>query len=216
LAGIASLKETLADRSIPIFMMRKLRDEPVSRLTAAVEPEAEALRATCALACLTHVRDVLAASDQAPGILERQRVDDRAVDLWGSLVALALVADAEDAGDRTAQLLAFARDQAGLRDAEADEGQTARLIAALDAIREESGDELMPGDLLAALQARPVFEWVKSTKRLAGLLQPLGLFRQRPRRGAERRYVYRLDEEILGDLRVRYSAPDPGSDGDEK
>ncbi len=210
LAGIASLKETLADRSIPIFMMRKRRDESVARFTAAVEPEAEALRAACALACLTHIRDVLAASDQAPGLLERERVDDRAVDLWGPLVALTLVADAEDAGDRTARLLALTRELAGLRDADADEGQTTRLVAALDAIRTERGDELVPGDLLAALQVRPGWGWVKSTKRLSGLLQLLGLFPAR-RRGSDGRpgpRTYSLKAATLADLRARFGAPD--------
>jgi hypothetical protein len=37
LAGIGRLSETLADRSIPVFMTRKRREERVGRLTAAVE-----------------------------------------------------------------------------------------------------------------------------------------------------------------------------------
>ena len=43
-------------------------------------------------------------------LLERERVDDRATDLWTPLVALALVADAEDGGTRGGTLLAVARE----------------------------------------------------------------------------------------------------------
>lgn len=211
LAGIGALKETLADRSLPIFMARKRRDEPVARLTAAAESEAEARRAECALACLTHITHIATAYEQAPGLLEREAVDDRAVDLWSPLVALAVVADAEDGGERSRRLLALARDLSGLRDADADDGQTGRLVAALEAIWQERGEEITPADLLAALQERPGWEWVKTTRRLAGLLNPLGLFREQRRQESKRTWVYRLDGDVLADLQVRYGAPEPAA-----
>jgi hypothetical protein len=209
LAGIAGLKETLADRSLPVVMLRRHREERVARLNAASKTEATRLRDLSALAALTHVSNVLTGYDQAPGLLERDELDDRAVDLWAPLVALTLVADSEDQGDRTPRVLALARELADLRDADAESGQTARLVAALVAIRDEHGADLTPDDLVARLRSRPGWEWVKSTRRRAGLLNPLGLFRVQRRDGSGRRvWLYHLDSATLDDLRQRYGGGD--------
>jgi hypothetical protein len=194
-------------------MLRKRRDEPVARCTGAVATEAQALRDACALACLEHIGNVAVAYEQAPAVLERQPLDDRAVDLWSPLIALALVADAEADGTRTERLLALARELAGLRDAEAESGQTVRLVEALDAIRQEAGEELAPADLLATLRSRPGWDWVKSPRRLASLLNPLGLVRTQRRESGRRRWVYRLEGAQLADLRARYGAVD-GPEGE--
>jgi hypothetical protein len=128
------------------------------------------------------------------------------VDLVSPLIAVTLVADAERAGDRTAHLLALARELGGLRDAEADEGPTSRLVAALDRIRQEHGPEVAPDALLRALRALPGWRGVGTTRRLAALLIPLGFHRLERRHGAPR-YIYRLDREQLDDLRARYGGP---------
>jgi hypothetical protein len=207
LAGIAALKDTLADRGLPVFMTRKRLEEKVGRLSAA-RTAAGALRDCCALACLTRIEDILAAAEHAAGVLEHERVDDRATDLWTPLVALALVADAEDNGTRTKTLLELAVKFGGLRDAEQDEGQTARLVEALLAIRATQTAEpveLAPETLRAALADRPGWDWVKTTKRLAGLLNPLGFVNtQRRRPDGKRGWAYDLDSERLKDLSARY------------
>jgi len=115
LAGIAGLKDTLEDRARPLFMLGKRRNEVVSRLNRATDTEAQALRDQCALACLTHIQNVITAYDGAPAALEQEGIDDRAVDLWSPLVAITLVADAEDDGSRTLQLLDLARSRDRLR-----------------------------------------------------------------------------------------------------
>jgi hypothetical protein len=207
LAGIAGLKETLEDRSLPVFLLRKRRDEPVTRVTAASEAEAQTLRDACALACLGHIRDVCFAYEQAPGALEREPLDDRAVDLWSPLVAVTLVADAEQEGTRTGRLLALARELAGLRDAEAEAGQTARLLRALDEIRAAEGEVLTPTRLLQALKTRPGWDWIKSPRGLAALLHPLGLFSAAARVDGRPARVYRLDLQELADRLARYGPP---------
>ncbi len=106
IAGIAGLKDTLEDRSLTLVMFRRRKDEAVVRLGRETEREAQALRDACALACLTRIQDILAAYDLAPTILERQEVDDRAVDLWTPLLALGMVADAEAGGNRAERILA--------------------------------------------------------------------------------------------------------------
>ena len=185
-------------------MARKRRDQKVARLTAAVETEAGGLRDRCALACLSRIEDIITASGQAPLLLERERVDDRATDLWTPLIALALVGDAEDDGTRAETLLAVARKLGEFRDADQDDGQTVRLVEALKVIRDTRCEVLVPDALRTALAERPGWEWVKNNRRLAGLLNPLGLVRKQERDGSERRWVYRLDADLLADLTARY------------
>jgi hypothetical protein len=208
LAGIGALKDVLEDRTLPVFLLRRLLDEPVMRLTRTVTAEAQALRDRCGLACLTRIGDIVTAYDQAPALLEQQGVDDRAVDLWAPVVAVALVADAEDGGSRVHAVLAVAHDASRLRDAEADGGQAARLLDALDWVRQAHGEQMTPNDLLAALQTRPGWGFVKSTRRLAGLLNPLGLFREQVREGTRRSWYYTLKPTALADLRRRYTPQD--------
>ena len=57
---------------------------------------------------------------------------------------------------------------------------------------------------LDALRARPGWDWLKSTRRLAGLLNPLGIVRQQVRAGDRRRWCYVLQASQLADLRARY------------
>src|SRR2546425_6704425 len=83
-----------------------------------------------------------------------------------------LVADAEDDGSRTRELLELARDLGTARDADSEAGTTARLLEALDTIRSGLGETPAPTELLEALRARPGWDWLKSTRRLAGPAEP--------------------------------------------
>ncbi len=96
LAGIAGLKETLEDRALPLFMLRKRRGETVARLSRDTDAEAQALRQACGLACLTQIQRIVSAYEEAPALLEREAIDDRAVDLWSGLVAVTVVLDARE------------------------------------------------------------------------------------------------------------------------
>jgi hypothetical protein len=53
-------------------------------------------------------------------------VDDRAVDLWAPLLALAMVADVEAGGDRAERLLRAARELSEPREADDESGQSGR------------------------------------------------------------------------------------------
>ena len=156
---------------------------------------------------------MLTAYDGAPTVLEQEGIDDRAVDLWSPLVAITLVADAENDGSRTRELLDLARDLGTVRDADADAGTTARLLEALEAIRTKVGETPAPGEVLEALRARPGWEWLKSARRLAGLLNPLGIARRQLWNGGRRRWCYVLDAGQLADLQTRYGA---GGEGPEE
>ncbi len=204
IAGIAGLKNTLEDRNLTVVMFRRRRDEPVVRLGRETEAEAQALRDASALACLSHIDQILAAYDLAPKVLEAQEVDDRAVDLWAPLLALAMVADTEAGGDRAERLLRAARELSEARDADDEGGSTARLITALQRISTEAGTALTPAELLEALQARG-FSWLKSSRGLAGLMAPLGLVAKRGREGPRVVRRYLLDPGALADLAARYN-----------
>ena len=65
LAGVAGLKETLEDRALALFMLRKRREESVARLSREVEIEAQGLRDHCGLACLSRIGAIVAAYDCA-------------------------------------------------------------------------------------------------------------------------------------------------------
>jgi len=101
---------------------------PRPRLNRTTDAETQGLREQCAPACLTHIQNVLTAYEGAAG---------RAVDLWSPLVAVTLVADAEDGGTHTRQLLDLAKALGTARDADAEAGTTARLLEALEAIQME-------------------------------------------------------------------------------
>lgn len=56
-----------------------------------------------------------------------------------------------------------------------------------------------------ALRGRPGWDRIKSTRRLAGLLNPLGIVRQQIRTGDRRRWCYVLQGDQLADLRARFA-----------
>jgi hypothetical protein len=204
ISGIAGLKDTLEDRSLTLVMFRRRKDEAVARLGRETEAEAEALRDACALACLTRIEDILTAYDLAPGVLDGQDVDDRAVDLWAPLLALAMVADTEAGGDRAERMLKAARELSDAREADDEGGSTARIVTALKSISADVGTALTPAELLEALQGRG-FSWLKSTRGLAGLMAPLGLMAKRGREGTRVVRRYTLDPAVLSDLALRYN-----------
>jgi hypothetical protein len=136
-------------------------------------------------------------------VLDGQDVDDRAVDLWAPLVAIAMVADAEAGGDRTERILRAARELSEAREADDEAGQAARLVAALQRVAGETGRMVSPTELLKALQERG-YGWLKSPRGLAGLLAPLGLVARHARESGRRGRFYLLDPAILVDLATRY------------
>ena len=92
-------------------------------------------------------------------------------------------------------------------------GTTGRLLEALEIARLEEGDTPVPADLLESLRARPGWDWLKNARRLAGLLNPLGIVRQQLRIGDRRRWCYVLQADQLADLRARYGGTiDAGDD----
>ena len=196
------------------MMFRRRKDEPVARLGRETDNDAEALRDACALACLSRIGDILAAYEHAPTVLDRSEVDDRAVDLWAPLLALAMVADAEDGGNRSRRILEAARALSDAREADDEAGSAVRLITTLQTVAADVGTTVTPTRLLEALQASG-YAWVKSARRLAGLLGPLGLVARPGRENGRAVRLYVLDPDVLADLARRYNpAVDRVSEGE--
>ncbi len=221
LAGINRLADTLEDRGLLIFMARKLRSEQVARFSPGrLEGEAQELRDACYTWALTHAAD-LAEVYEADAFPALDNLDDRARDLWEPLLSVALLADAEanEAGEQAdfaKILVALARNLSAVR----DEGDTtmAKLVEALEAIVEEGDRQTFtPSELFKVLSAKEGFEWLRSTKALAGLLNPLGLFSLRRRYGGSIVRAYHLAPETVQDLRARYGdgAPESPTEGVE-
>jgi hypothetical protein len=188
-------------------MVRRRRDESVARITVATDREAAELRGRCALAVLSNVSSLLTAYDAAPDLLADHRVDDRAVDLFAPLLALAIVADSEDGGVRAPALIELACEVADARDGRDSDGTTPRLVAALQQIGTSGQERVTPTELLRALRAEG-FEWVKTTKTLAAVLAPLGLYSRSARREGGKGRMYLLNAGELADLAKRSGPAD--------
>jgi hypothetical protein len=208
IAGLLEIKDTLSSRSLPLVMVRRRRDEPIARIGRETATTTARLRDLCALACLDHVTDILAAYDTARDLLAHEGIDDRAEELYAPLLAVTLVADSENPSGRADRLLASARDLGAARDAAEDETKTARLIASLLRIRDEHGEKHRPGELLKALQAAG-WDWLKTTHGVAKLLGPLGFVSKTIRIGEKLPRGYVLDREVLDDLAARFCPPAP-------
>lgn len=202
LAGIGTLPDTITDRSIPIRMKRRARDERVERLRRRdVEPEAEAL-----------VERIEAWATKNAGRLERARptspeeLSDRMQDASEPLLAIA---------DRLGKPWPpIAREAivslcVGDRDDDAS-SMRLRLLTDVRAVFEERGRRLMTtDDLLGGLFAIPEAPWATYYGRMleprdvAALLRHYGVRPRNVRVGDEIRKGYRRDE--LEDAWRRYT-----------
>src|SRR5688572_4842513 len=77
-------------------------------------------------------------------------------------------------------------------------------IEALEAVRRKKGDTVGSAELLNAVDGKPGFESIKNVRRLAALLNPLGIVRRQLWNGGARRWCYVLDAGQLTELRARY------------
>ncbi|MET0195282.1 MAG: DUF3631 domain-containing protein, partial [Hyphomicrobiaceae bacterium] len=84
MAGIGSLPDTVADRSIQIEMKRKKRSEMVSRLRSRDGDELRLLARKAARWAADHEIELAAADPATP-----PQLNDRAADAWSPLLAIA-------------------------------------------------------------------------------------------------------------------------------
>jgi hypothetical protein len=165
LAGIGKLPDTIADRSIPILMLKKKRVEQVERFR-----EARAGRDAGPI-----VTALAAAIDERPPASEAEVPDelpDRAADAWEPLLAIADAAGGDwPARARRAAIILHA-------DRADDDSLGLRLLADTRLAFDRLGKErVATSDLIEALQSDEESPWVDdrhplTPERLARLLRP--------------------------------------------
>jgi len=210
-AGLKGLADTLEDRSLPVILQRKRKGEGERMRWAAFETAARPLRHDLRIWALEHapaLAEIYGAQEPAALLAG---LDDRAADLWEPLVSLGLLADgeAQGEGEFTRELLALARELAGIREAAEEEATTPALVSTLRKLVRCSGGrtKFTPKAVLDAVKAEDGLAWVSSHKALAALLQPLGIFSRTVRfEDGRRTRGYILGPDHLADLAARYSS----------
>jgi hypothetical protein len=213
-ATIETLARTLQDRSLVIAMPRRKQEEPIERWRPRrVEPEAEALRDRAVIWALTHaprLRELYEGLDEIEAL---QGLDDRALDLFEPLWAIATLAAEEGEPTWQQAVETFARLQAGHRgDAEREETLPA-LIECLWELRQEGIGEATAEVLLQRVQRESALHWMDTEDKVGRWLRRLGLKKVRRREGTQRLRSYVLDPERLEDLHQRYCAMATQDDG---
>ena len=209
IAGIANVTDTIADRSLPIKMIRRVRaTEPLERfrvrkLTKQLGSLVLQLKVWAA-AKFSDVQAIYDGIDQEPD--ELRDADDRFLDIVEPLLAIALLADAESAngaGRIFDDLVALLAELGADRD---DAQSDAAIVVALGTIGSLLGDNsklfVPSADLLKAFEEKPATAWIKTSKALATFLGKIDL-RPKPEGGGKRR-GYTVEQSWLRDMIARY------------
>ena|GEM_PF-712467 len=154
LAGIGELPDTVADRSIPIRLVPRLRDaEPVERFRfRSASRDAEPIRTACECWALEHLDRLREARPVLP-----TAISDRAADGWEPLLA---IADLASAGwpDRARAAAAALH---GNPLAQTETAGVALLRAIREIFEAANTDQLTTARLLAALVDRDDGPWAE-------------------------------------------------------
>jgi len=237
LAGLAKLATTLEDRSIPIFMDRRLPTDPIERFSPRrLTEDVQRLRDDCYIWALMCAADVSEAYEAEPAKVFGKELlptlnglDDRARELWEPLLTIAALVDQEardmkQPTNTLKRLTELAVTLSSLRDD--TDIRTAKLIVALREVLKQTGkeeEEWTPTTLWKLLVSRGVPR-LKSTRALANAMNALGFFKLSRWGGGTGPKVYHLSRQKIEDLAKRYGvsedpeqdAGDDGPDDDEK
>ena len=210
IAGIASVTDTIADRAIPIKMIRRVRSrEPIERfrfrkLASELSSVVFQLKIWAAAkgASVGAIYDGL-----GPEPDELKTCDDRFLDIIEPLLAVALHADAEYAnGDRrvTVALIDILRSIGTGRDAQEGDAPVA-AIEIIKGILGEKQSVLIPSaDLVRAFSLQEATAWIKNAQALARFLSKLELI---PKRDPTRKFRgYEVTQTWVSDMIERYFA----------
>jgi len=219
IAGIANVTDTIADRSLAIKMIRRVRaTETLERFRLRkLTKELGSLVLQLKVWAAARLKDIQAIYDgieQEPD--ELRDADDRFLDIVEPLLAIALLADAESvngAGRIFDELVALL-DQMG---ADRDEALSdAAIVVALDIIGSLLGDNsklfVPSADILKSFKEKSATAWIKTGKTLANFLNKIDL-RPKPEGGGKRRGYY-IERSWLSDMIARYPSTN-ADDADE-
>ena len=203
LAGIGKLPDTIADRSIPIRMVRKKASEPVEKFRLRSSGD-EARATAAALRASLGVTPIATTAELPLGLTDRQE------DGWEPLIAIAVAAgDDWPARARTAAVLLHAS-RAG------DESLGLRLLADIrDVLDGRAADRISTVALIEALRADEEGPWASerfplTPHRLATLLAPYEISSKQMRIGE--RNVKGFAHAMFRDSWERFLSVAPAAD----
>jgi hypothetical protein len=170
IAGIGRLPDTVADRAIIISLKRRAPTEPIERFRRSLaDAEAKPLRASLTAWVAAHLDELRELRPEIP-----HGLDDRAVDGWEALLAMAHAAGGD--WPRRARVAALALSSG---DAREDESSGVRLLADIRGIFEQKEvDRFSSVELcrsLNDLEESPWGDWkgkILDPRGLARLLRP--------------------------------------------
>ncbi len=212
LAGINSLSDTLADRSLLVTMSRKTASETVERFTIRRQGrELEKLRTDLRLWATEREKGIADLYDGIDDILATtdrlKDLDDRFLDIVEPLLTIAIFSDCEFSNGRGAVTERFCdllRDMAGTKGTASEDSTLSGLVTVLEACLNEKPDEetifVLSADLLARVTAE--LSWIDSTRKLAGQLKKFGAYPRPSKDGKSRGYS--IGREWVKELRARY------------
>jgi hypothetical protein len=219
ISGISNVTDTIADRSLAVKMIRRVRRSPAEKierfrlrkLSSELGGIVLQLKIWAAAKSQT-IQAIYDAMDAEPQGLES--CDDRFLDIVEPLLTIAAQSDVEysNGGDRTFDnLVALLKDLGSQREEQGDDATIQCAIETIGEILENQPEEFFDGrpgvfiystNLLKALQEKPAAAWIKTTRSLANFLSKLGLF-PRPSSGGKKR-GYRITRQWFDDLISRY------------
>ena len=208
LSGIATVTDTIRDRSLPIRMIRKSRTEKVVRFNLRREAQKlNDLQAAIALWAKENGEAIERIYDDLPDQPELIGCDDRFLDIVDPLLSIVKFADAESANGRKRiidELMPLLIDLGGQRgDSQSDEA-TAALLGLLETELAGSAKTFVgSADLHEKMKETSGLQWIGSTKAMATFLSKFDLVSRQNSAGKKR--GYEITREVLEDLKLRYT-----------
>jgi len=203
IAKIGHPPSTVRDRSIVLRMRRRTKRDPVERARRRLKAEADSLARRAVRWCEDRKAALAAEPEPLPGL------NDRALEIWEPLLALADAASGPWPGRAREAALALSGDEA-----DAEEDVRSLLLADLrDLFSRADADRLASAhvlDELRGMEDRPWADYSRqgiSAPQLARLLGPFGIRPRMLRFGERTARGYRRDD--FADAFERYLPADP-------
>jgi len=205
LAGLNSLSDALASRSLHIQMKRTRKKMPRLNI-AKLELQAESVRKNLALWWEANTDDVKQIYEDLPDEpTQLKGLDDRLMDITEPLLVLSQCADAEKGPDSRV-MVKFLEAVKMVSSRRSPSGVEESLLGFLDAIKPRLTDVphvfLPSHELVDLCRETEGLEWIETTRRLKGFLKKFDLF---PKSQGGKIRGYNISREWLDEWRARYA-----------
>jgi len=219
LSGIATVTDTIRDRSLSIRMIRKSRKEKVVRFNLRREGQRLGeLAASLALWAEANGEALERIYDDMPDQPELVGCDDRFLEIIDPLLSIVKFADAETAngGQRIIDnVMSLLRELGGQREEIQNDEAIVALCGLIEAIFDGKEERFISSaDLLEMAKQTTGLQWISSAKALATFMSKLDLVSLQKwiTDGNTRKQIrgYEITKETLDDLKLRYTSTIPG------